>query len=1003
MRLKHCLDDFPNLEVVNNQIKIFEPNQDKNEKFAPQQLKALLEEQLKKALVARRMEITRFSLSLQKKVSQTPQTEALVKDQNPDPSSEPTITVPTEIKTTVFLPPEKDVSQTSPIQELVNPALSSHPTIKVPEAKNPQPEEKMPNYLENLRQYKEYGKFIVNGLTLFKENPSLSDQAPPSLFKCLEDLENSAKKTIESATSPVKIAIMGEINSGKTLLVGSLIGYADALPVNEIATTGNVTAIHLVQQEDEGTTKVDQFQVEYLSEQGVKECLDYMLLKAEQRAEAAKLSSTQLEDLKNLSRTNPVDWNDILQWCEQAWNKTNVKLRYLIVELVLFARSYNAYGKDICGKTYKIAQTTAKEGLKLAKPQNILERDFSSLPPVPQQWQNLAQPSALELQNSFSLIRRIDVTVEISKQIWNLSSLKGSNEFVLLDLPGLGSESSGVRDTFLSLLQIKEVQTFLLLLNGRASSPGQAAQKICTMIEQEKGEDIKDRMIVGVGRFNQLSLSAANKQALDELIDDEKPFAPKSEEVLSAFDILHQTIISAENLKPKKDRILLLSQTFGLAKLAQESRLVEVCSPEFKPELEQVNKFDSDEFKLRQKWKKLSAMLLESEPRSTLARQLSDFADDGGIGRLRSLLQEHVVEYGLKQLDDDTCNIAQALRKQQNNLKTILERIRDKPIPENSTAYTNLRQAMDSLKITYRDLVEDLRKQPLLNCNEIALSDVVKDELSFRIHRWHEWTVLFNSIQDGIINPISTVGGAVSKIRRERNKDNNSIPTKSDDFYSTFEKTFGQLTDFARARTQDALQELLSKLSDKVEPQRQTFNEILRPEMEELIQQNFGNDAADLFYNLLRMYEPNEWLNAIIEEIDKSNPTKESSQTINSQTLFPLASKDDLHEFGQIFDWSSQKQSAASPKPFNHEFLVLRLRSEMVASAGLNLADYVSQLTQVVNSQLLEIVNTFIEDLLVLLNNEVLLRYIATGDEQTNNPPWLQILSQIPLISYPSL
>jgi hypothetical protein len=41
----------------------------------------------------------------------------------------------------------------------------------------------------------------------------------------------------------VKIGVVGEFNAGKSLLLGSLIGYADALPISEVPTTGNVTAL----------------------------------------------------------------------------------------------------------------------------------------------------------------------------------------------------------------------------------------------------------------------------------------------------------------------------------------------------------------------------------------------------------------------------------------------------------------------------------------------------------------------------------------------------------------------------------------------------------------------------------------------------------------------------------------------------------------------------------------------------------------------------------------
>ena len=87
---------------------------------------------------------------------------------------------------------------------------------------------------------------------------------------------------------------MGEFSSGKTLLLGSLIGYADALPVSETPTTGNVTAIYLVQQQGFQTTQVNKFTVEYLSQEEVKTCLSFMLKEAQERAIAAGIPEAQL-------------------------------------------------------------------------------------------------------------------------------------------------------------------------------------------------------------------------------------------------------------------------------------------------------------------------------------------------------------------------------------------------------------------------------------------------------------------------------------------------------------------------------------------------------------------------------------------------------------------------------------------------------------------------------------------------------------------------------------
>ncbi len=112
--------------------------------------------------------------------------------------------------------------------------------------------------LEKLGQYKEYEESVFQGLEGVKQ--PLPDWVPLDRRQSLESLRQAATKTVELASSPVKNGVMGEFSSGKTLLLGSLIGYADALPVSETSTTGNVTAVHLMQEDSLQTTKVDQLQ-----------------------------------------------------------------------------------------------------------------------------------------------------------------------------------------------------------------------------------------------------------------------------------------------------------------------------------------------------------------------------------------------------------------------------------------------------------------------------------------------------------------------------------------------------------------------------------------------------------------------------------------------------------------------------------------------------------------------------------------------------------------------
>jgi Dynamin family len=839
---------------------------------------------------------------------------------------------------------------------------------------------------EKLDRFQRYGESILRKIDSVPQQPSQQeDWVPASLDDCLIHLREAAQKTVKLATSSVKIGVMGEFSSGKTLLLGSLIGYADALPISENPTTGNVTAIHLKPQEDFKTTQLSNFAVEYLTHDEVNECLRFMLGEANQRTIAAGLSSVSQEKLKT--------WNDILGWCEEAWNNSkNLELRYLLRELVTFVRAYNSYGAAMSGKRYNIDATTARDGLTLAdQPMAIQTLNFKDLPPANIRLPNAPQrlPAKL-LQNSFPLIRRVDIEVKISKDIWDISGKSGTSEFILLDFPGLGAANSGVRDTFLSLRELAEVQTILVLLNGK--SPGSdRANKIFTMMQQQRpGQDLKDLILVGVGRFDQLPLeSEGGERELDSLINDNVDNPLKENTVCQQLKVLQTTLEGASAFTSQKERILLLSPLLGLADLAKRSSKVKAGSPEFLANLDYPDYLDRSK-RLQQKWGNLSERLLESDSRSHLGRQLSYFAQDGSISKLRELIQIHVAAHGFKQLYEDTRRSANALHQQQDKLKNILDEIKEQGIPmAESQSFLDLRFAVETLDKTYRKFQKELNKEPLKDKRGITVSDVVKDELTYRILNWSQWTLLFNKANNGMIS-LTESKGAAGKLFDRGNKLNSSLPTKSDDFYPAFEKTIKELEEFARDRLSQAVVDSLSKLSNQIAKERDRLREILHPEQEQDIQQKFGDEEADLFYKLLLGCDPNQWQKAITDEVTSKDKTSIPAN------MFPLARQDDKHNIGQIFDWAPER-SQNNPRTANHQLLVLRLRDEITASASLHLVQYVSEVNQRVNAELEGILDQIVPCLQNISKKEALLRYIATDESQINVeiPTWLQILLDI--------
>ena len=840
--------------------------------------------------------------------------------------------------------------------------------------------------IEQLDCFKEYGEFILQKLDSVPQSPSKQeDWIPTSLDDCLMRLREAAEKTVELATSPVRIGVMGEFSSGKTLLLGSLIGYADALPISENPTTGNVTAIHLVPQSGFATTQANNFRVEYLSHEGVNECLQFMLQEASRRTTAAGLAPMPLSKLNT--------GKDILNWCEDTWNiSKNLELRYLLRELVLFLRAYHAYGEAMCGGHYQIDAITAHEGLQLIEqPMAIQSIRFEDLPPahirLPSPPQRL--PTKL-LQNSFPLIRRVDIEVQISREIWDLG---GASEFVLLDFPGLGAANSGARDTFLSLRELAEVQTILILLNGK--TPGSdRANKIFTMMQQQRpGQDLKDLILVGVGRFDQLPLDSEGcERELDRLIESSRLL--EEEDVFRKLKVLQTTVDAASAFTTQQDRIVLLSPLLGLAELAKRSSAVKAGSPEFLANLDYPDYLERSK-RLQQKWELLSTRLLESDPRSHLGRQLSYFAQDGGVAKLRELIQNHVASHGLKQLYQDTQRSADNLLQQQEHLKNIIAAIHEQGIPTaDSQDLIEFRAAIENLDKTYRNFQKTLGKEPLKDRRGDVVSDVVKDELTFKILNWNEWTLLFNKANNGNIT-IAEFKGAAGKLFDRGNRVNSSLPTKSEDFYPPFAKTVKELENFARDRIHQAVLDLLSQLSHHIAAERDHLQANLSPEMEQEIETKFGIEEADIFYKLLLGCDPNQWQEAIISEINSKE------QSISPEIMFPLARKDEKHNIGQIFDWSPEKSSDL-PRTGNHQLFVLRLRDEIIASASLHLVQYVSEINQQVNAELEGILDQVIPTLQNLSKKEALLRHIAAGDSPAKVavPTWLQILSKISTSSY---
>jgi hypothetical protein len=852
---------------------------------------------------------------------------------------------------------------------------------------------------EELRNLTAYAQQVLAALK--EEQPT----ANPNVAALRQRLGQTAAKTLQRATAPVTIGVVGEFSSGKTLLLGGLVGYADALPVSAKPSTGNVTALRFTPVDGLRTTELTSFTIDFLTEEGLRDCLRHMLAEARQRSRVAQVGDARLASVEEkVAGGSPAAWAELVRWGQEAWAATpNPGLRRLVRELVWLARAASAL-PGVLGQRRDFDRETALEGLQLAPALGDIakvsfDNMLASLPPVPPQPLGQAPDtwSVALLRAAFPLIRRVEIGVRLSREIWDLSRLRGVNEFVLLDFPGLGAADSGVRDTFLCMRELQNVQTILILLNGLQPGAGREAQEIFDLLQQQRPQqNLKNFVLVGVSRFDDLPLEAEGReQILDQLLvaageggegwgDDTAGVG--AQEVLGRLDVLQALVAAAQALTEREDRIVFLSSLLALGQLPRDQ-------PGFRP--------GSDEFlasldmrlprarQVQAKWKRLGGCLRDG---GHLGRWLTDFAADGGLGRLRELVESHVASHGLRQLLADAAAAAQEVYALQRELDRA--EAGDGPAPAGRAETEALQKAVNDLQLQYnqfdsrfRNAHAELRVErngrrvPLLD----ALSEEVDEELVGLFFRWQEWFGLLGAYRDGRVQPARRLppGGWGEDDPEAAEPAVNTLPSSSEDLFPPFDQTVRALEKVARDKVRGVIDEVLESLSAQLLPARAAVLAVLRsPEdaRARVQARNYPNEAAvvrDLFVAL----EPKKAARKITTLWGAEG---EGAAPLHPGDCYPLPRAAGSHR-GRLFPWSPEHRGRHGGG--DHLVQVLRLRNEFIASVQQPVTEQLCRLTR----RMVEVLGEFVGDMLQVLlnlsgNNGLLACLAGESPEGTARP-----------------
>ncbi len=836
---------------------------------------------------------------------------------------------------------------------------------------------------------------------LKRELAPLRTELPEEVRPRLNAVLTKADAALEAARGPVKIGVVGEFSAGKSLVLAAIMGSADALPVNEVPTTGNITEIRFGQLDAGDSDRICHIascRVRFLTRDQVFDCRAYMV---EQAVAALGRIGVRANLAAQLNAVGADDgsqgWREMEVCCAALWNETNnPEVRFLIKDLMQLARVYPGAGAALCGREYEVPIDVARAALALPDgPSNLQDAAFSDM--VPPAIELSAAPSKLDestVSAAFHLIRCCELQVLVAKKVWDLSSLKGQNELMLLDFPGLGASGSSVRDAYLCRREMAQVQTILLLLNGHRPGSGDAAT-LFSMMQEDRKDSLRDAVLVGVGRFDQVPIQGDEEQRLRRLLssasveepepiaddgffpdndstglldlDDDADSSPAEHERLTEQDVregvraLGRVLSDAASLSADPDRTLLLSSVIYLGELAR--RLPGAATTDARRQADLERWFAAAE-PARGLWRDVVAKLSSDGSAGRLTELLTELVKDGGIDRLRRTLGAHVATHGMRQLVDSVIRRTDEAADAVKQLGRAIPDQEQAPAAAASDAGGTVASHLRDLKRAYTALKTRLHNNPPDLMIETAggrqrLVDHVREEVETQVFAWPEWRNLFVLIraEDSLVDLRKGLRTSILFGNDGDDEDRVEVPLRSADLKPRFRATYDELRQQIEQRAQDAIADWLDEIGTQLAAERRQLGEVINDESRQRIAASGNKRGQRRLGHLLMAMEPQRLKDALVKQALQGVDGAASVGAGDghpADRFFPLR---DERRFGWDPSLAELDPPVEMPPVSRHHAQVLRIRTELVASLSRELKETVSRINKEAAQSFVQVVD----------------------------------------------
>ncbi|WP_395297832.1 hypothetical protein ACF9IK_33550 [Kitasatospora hibisci] len=604
------------------------------------------------------------------------------------------------------------------------------------------------------------------------------------------------------AEAPVSIAVVGEYSVGKSLLVGTLLGRPDLLAVEERPATGNITVLRLVRGGPGSRTEVaPRTLIRYMSTAQLGSCVGDILTELVDGIEARH---PELRARELIGGHNPVlderGWGAFNSWYPCLWGRPGQGVvtvnpltiaathRDAVVELCRIRDALRGQ-RDLVDSGALDIDSAAVRAALLLPPVEATPDEAPRVESVHFTRAKVAEDGQA-LRASFPLIERVEQTVFVSPEEWEIGGLMHEHEVQVLDFPGIGAVGSYGRDRNLSRRVLADMHTILVVLHAQRPYSREALSFWDMLTDDDRTPAaLADAALVAANLFDRVGAPPAG--------DGSAPLT----DALNGIRIQGGKYVGR-----RADRIVAVS---AVAAIEAYGLGYEGASPETRAVLDRVLAgLRTDPLP---HWQETVARLEAQHPGDDWAARLHRYDQDGGLKALRDLLEAHVREHGVGQK-------AERAQQSKEKLEAALRDLRRRlclDLVAPSEEYVSAATRFEEIRAVFHRATRQLRqlRDPQDETPEGPLPPSfaeVSRQVRNEVYRWDPWNHLMERACD---NPELLVSRSEvprrSKIGPGAKRDQRQDDSISPDVTVVYQETFQATIDDAVARNLAAVQEWL--------------------------------------------------------------------------------------------------------------------------------------------------------------------------------------------------